>query len=380
MDARLPAPLRPGDTIAITAPSSGVPTALWPRLDAAIAHLRRRGFEVLEGVCLRDREGTHVSASREARADELMALLVDPDVAAVVPPWGGETGIDVLPWLDLDLLAECEPCWYVGFSDTTTTMLPLTLRAGWATLHGMNLMDTPFAPAPGLLHWLDVAMSEGGDLTQTAATHRRASGWDDYVADPGVDAMTLTEPTRWSLLAGDAASFAGPLIGGCLEVLSPLAGTPFGDVPTWAADQTEPPVVLLETAEGNAFETARLLHGLRLAGWFDRCAGVLIGRTPAPDAETLTQHDAVRDALGDLDVPVVLDVDFGHQQPMMPLVLGARTQVEVGSRTQRIMQDLTRGSGMDLARARSGASEVDELDPTRETEAPRVDFTSDDFG
>ncbi|MDN5717420.1 MAG: LD-carboxypeptidase [Janibacter sp.] len=342
MDARLPAPLRPGDTIAVTAPSSGVAPALWPRLDAAIAHLRRRGFEVLEGVCLRDDANHHVSASREARADELMALLVDPDIAAVVPPWGGETGIDVLPYLDFELLAECEPCWYVGFSDITTTMLPLTLRTGWATLHGSNLMDTPYTPAPGLLHWLDVAMSDGGELTQTAATHKRAMGWDDYAADPEIDTMTLTEPTQWSLLHGDSASFAGPLVGGCLEVLSPLAGTPFADVWAWAQVQDEAPVLLLETAEGNAFETARLLHGLRLAGWFERCAGVLIGRTPGPDTESLTQHEAVRDALGGLDVPVVLDVDFGHQQPMMPLVLGVSTRVEVGPDGQRITQDLRR--------------------------------------
>lgn len=342
MDARLPAPLRPGDTIAVTAPSSGVSQALWPRLDAAIAYLRRRGFEVLEGVCLRDDADHHVSASREARADELMALLVDPDIAAVVPPWGGETGIDVLRYLDFELLAECEPCWYVGFSDITTTMLPLTLSSGWATIHGQNLMDTPYAPAPGLLHWLDVAMSEGGELTQTAATHKRAEGWDDYVADPQVDELTLTEATRWSLLEGEVASFAGPLVGGCIEVLSPLVGTPFADVPAWAAEQSQPPIVLLEAAEGNAFEIARDLHGLRLAGWFDRCAGVLVGRTPAPDASTLTQHEAVRDALGDLDVPVVLDVDFGHQQPMMPLVLGAPARVDLGPDDQRITQDLGR--------------------------------------
>lgn len=341
MDARLPAPLRPGDTIAVTAPSAGVPAALQPRLDVAIADLRRRGFEVLEGVCLRDDTETHVSASREARADELMALLVDPDVAAVIPPWGGETGIDVLPYLDFDLLAECEPCWYVGFSDATTTMLPLTLRSGWATLHGMNLMDSPYAPAPGHLHWLDVATSEGG-LTQAAATHRRADGWDDYVGDPGVDEMALTEPTQWSLLEGGSASFAGPLIGGCIEVLSPLAGTPFGDVPTWAREQDEAPIVLLEAAEGNAFEVSRCLHGMRLAGWFDRCAGVLIGRTSAPDADTLTQHEAVCDALGGLDVPVVLDVDFGHQQPMMPLVLGALAQVEFGPQARRVTQTLPR--------------------------------------
>lgn len=341
MNARLPAPLRPGDTIAVTAPSSGVAPALWPRLDVAIAGLRRRGFEVVEGVCLRDRDDHHVSASKEARADELMALLVDPDVAAVVPPWGGETGIDLLPLMDFELLAECDPCWYVGFSDTTTTMLPLTLRSGWATLHGTNLMDTPYAPPAGLLHWLDVATSEGGELTQSAATHRRAPGWDDYVADPEVDEMTLTEPTWWSSLSGEPESFTGPLVGGCIEVLSPLAGTPFADVPTWAQQQSRPPIVLLEAAEGDAFEIARALHGFRLAGWFDRCAGVLIGRTPAPDGSTLTQHEAVRDALGDLDAPVVLDVDFGHQQPMMPLVLGMDAHVEVGDQ-QRISQDLTR--------------------------------------
>ncbi len=103
MDARLPAPLRPGDTIAVTAPSSGVGPELHRRLDVGISHLRRRGFEVLEGVCLRDDAGHHVSASKEARAAELMAFLVDPDIAAVVPPWGGETGIDLLSLLDFDL-------------------------------------------------------------------------------------------------------------------------------------------------------------------------------------------------------------------------------------------------------------------------------------
>ena len=187
MDARLPAPLRPGDTIAVTAPSSGVPPTLQPRLDLAIAGLRRRGFEVVEGVCLRDVAPTHVSASREARADELMALLVDPDVHAVIPPWGGETGIDVLPLLDLDLLAQCDPTWYVGFSDTTTTMLPLTLRAGWATLHGSNLMDTPYDLPRGTAHWLDVVARERGEeFVQQDPGVRRRGGWDDWSRLPAV--------------------------------------------------------------------------------------------------------------------------------------------------------------------------------------------------
>ena len=68
----------------------------------------------------------------------------------MVPPWGGELAIDLLDQLDWDRLAAAEPTWLVGWSDLTTVMLPLTLRLGWATLHGWNLMDTPFAAPEGL--------------------------------------------------------------------------------------------------------------------------------------------------------------------------------------------------------------------------------------
>ena len=43
---RFPAPLRPGDLIAITAPSSGVTGAALTRLDLALDHLRGLGFRV----------------------------------------------------------------------------------------------------------------------------------------------------------------------------------------------------------------------------------------------------------------------------------------------------------------------------------------------
>lgn len=340
---RFPRPLVPGDRIGVTAPSSGVRPEHRARLDHACQMLRARGHDVVVGRCID--APTHTSASRQARADELMSMLVDPDIAAVVPPWGGETGIDLLPLLDLDLLAACDPCWYVGFSDTTTTMLPLTLRAGWATLHGWNLMDTPYAAAPGQLHWLDVASAPtGSTVTQRAATHRRGHGWDDYEHDPGVATMTLDVPTRWQVLGGDrAVSVTGRLIGGCLEVLSPLAGTAYGDVPGFVRDAgADGAVVYLENAQSDPFTVARLLHGLSLAGWFADVAAVLIGRTPAPGVDGWSQHDAVADALGDLDVPVVLDVDFGHQQPFLSFVNGALATVTLDGDTQTITQRLAR--------------------------------------
>jgi muramoyltetrapeptide carboxypeptidase LdcA involved in peptidoglycan recycling len=54
----------------------------------------------------------------------------------------------------------------------------------------------------------------------------------------------------------------------------------------------------------------------------------------------VTQLDAVRSALGDLDVPVVLDVGCGHVPPHLSLVNGAMAEVVVDRDVQRITQTL----------------------------------------
>ena len=68
---------------------------------------------------------------------------------------------------------------------------------------------------------------------------------------------------------------------------------------------------------------------MRLAGWFDRAAAVLVGRTNAPDHPDLTQREAVLDALGRLDLPIVWDLEIGHVPPHLPLVNGALARVVV---------------------------------------------------
>jgi muramoyltetrapeptide carboxypeptidase len=323
---RFPRALAPGDRIAVTSPSSGVGDELRPRIEVALRLLREAGFDVVVGDCMAD--DLVVSAPKEQRAAELTAFLTDPLVKAVVPPWGGETAIDLLDQLDWDALAAIEPTWLVGWSDMVTVLLPLTLRLGWATLHGWTLADTPYAAPDGLLHWLDLAAASG-EVTQTSPGRTR-DGWDDYVAHPGVRRMTLDRPTRWSVLGGGDAEVSGRLVGGCLEVVSPLAGTPYGDVPAYGrAHADDGLVVYLEVCEHGAYDVARALHGLRLAGWFDHASGVLLGRSAGPDSEKMTQHQAVADALGMLDVPVVLDADIGHTQPFLPLVNGALARVTV---------------------------------------------------
>lgn len=328
MSVRFPAPLRPGDVVGVTAPSSGVRPHEQARFDFCLQDLRDHGFEVRVGACVGGGDGV-VSAPAPERAAELTAMLLDPQVRAVVPPWGGELAIDLLGLLDLDALAAAEPTWLVGYSDTTTLMLPLTVVAGLATVHASGLMETPYAAPPPLLHWLDVVTAAPGSTLVQAASAQFQGAWPDLREHPHGTAWALSEPTAWQRLGSEEPFRAtGRLVGGCLETVSLLAGSRYGDVPGFArACAPEGLVVHLEVAESSALTACRLLHALRLAGWFDAATCVLLGRTSGPDSGGFSQRDAVRSALGDLDVPVLLDVDLGHVPPQLALVDGALATV-----------------------------------------------------
>ena len=338
---RYPQPLQPGDVIGVTAPSSGVATELRPRLEFCVDHLRRLGYDVEVGACL---DGSGVTSAPAAeRAAELTAMLTDARVRAIVPPWGGELAIDLLPLLDFDAIAATEPTWLVGYSDISTLMLPLTLRTGIATVHAANLMDTPMRLPSTLRSWLDVVAATPGATFTQAATGWHQDTWPDIRATPDVREMALTVPGHWKQLGDSqpAVAASGRLVGGCLETMSTLPGTPYGDVPGFARRRApEGLLVYLEVAESNAVTAARMLHHLRLAGWFDAANAVLLGRTRGPDSPGFTQLDALRDALGGLPVPVLFDLDLGHVPPQLALVNGALATVELDGTTGRLTQHM----------------------------------------
>jgi muramoyltetrapeptide carboxypeptidase LdcA involved in peptidoglycan recycling len=335
VELRFPAPLRPGARIAVTSPSSGVAGAETVRIDFAIAWLRRRGYDVVVGRCMDG--STHVSAPREQRAAELTAMLTDPSIRAVVPPWGGVTAIDLVDLLDYDAIAAADPSWVIGYSDSSTWMLPLTLRTGLATLHGDNLADTPYAAPAGLTHWLDLAAATGPVTQRDSGV---VADWWRFEEDPSATSWKQVGPGSWTLRGADRLDVTGRLVGGCTETIGVLAGTPYGDVAAFGREHG-PIVVYLEASDDEAFTICRHVHGMRLAGWFDDAVAVLVGRTRAPDSEGgFTQADAVLDGLAGLRVPVVLDLEIGHVPPHLPLVNGALARVVVDGARREITQEL----------------------------------------
>jgi muramoyltetrapeptide carboxypeptidase len=323
----------------VPAPSMGVPEELHERLRAAVASLSDRGLD----VHIRDHAtiGGLVPASAADRVMDLHDSFRSGD--AVLPPWGGELAVELLDGIDWAALADAQT-WFVGWSDISTLLLPLTTLTGLATLHGANLMDEPWELPTEFHRWSDVAgLSAGSSFEQHSAPRRRSRPWAAWSAEPLDRDRAYEIPTRWRALDGRSdITISGRLIGGCLETVSLLAGTPYGDVPRFAREHApEGTLVYLEAAGSDSVTVLRMLRSLRLAGWFDDAKGVLIGRTTGPGTPELSQEDAVRRALGDLDLPVILDFDTGHQPPQMPLVNGALADVALVNGQGSITQQLT---------------------------------------
>ena len=323
-----PLPLQRGDTIGITAPSAGVGPELEARLQFCLSFLRQMGFHVYEGECLR--EGGIVSAPAAKRADELMSMLQNDTVQAILPPWGGELLIDLLPLLDFAALARAKPKWIIGYSDLTTLMLPYTLLTHNATVHGSNLLETPNRMGMGgLAHWHDaLTLPIGASFTQRPATHYQAN-FVDWRVYPEATTWQCSEPVEWKCLHQEnnphnSVEVSGRLIGGCLDVISALPASLYGDVPRFVRECAPEGLLLyLENVDGNTAQFCRMLHCIRLAGWCASANAILVGRSAGPQLREFTVRDCLLDALGDLPIPVIYDMDIGHVPPQLILINGA---------------------------------------------------------
>jgi muramoyltetrapeptide carboxypeptidase LdcA involved in peptidoglycan recycling len=345
---KYPRLLKKGDTIGICAPSSGVGgEPLSKRLDNAILNIKALGYNVIETASVRSNDKC-VSTDSVTRVSEFMNLYENPDVAAIIPPWGGEFGMDMLPCLDFEKLAVLPAKWVCGYSDTTTLMFPLTVISGIATVHGSNSMNMGYAR----IHATDL---RAFDVMSRNETEQRSwNTWGDFAnwdvpessSDLTREAYTLDKPSVWKSLQSDSsATFSGRMIGGCLDVMSILAGTRFAPVETFIDKYKNDSFVwALESAEMSAANIYRAFWKMRECGWFRYCNGIIFGRPDGyKDTQDFTLTDALRQGLGSLNVPIIYDADIGHIPPQMQIVNGAMGVIEFADGQATVRQTLRSG-------------------------------------
>lgn len=336
---RFPEALKIGDTIGITAPSSGVIGIFLKKLDNAIIQLRQLGFECIETQSVRNSYKL-TSASSKQRAEEFMSLYLNEKVKAIIPPRGGEFLMDMLPYLDYDALKTLRPKWIMGFSDVSTLLLILTTKCDIATVHGPNLMDFGSSPiGQSVLNALEILQSRN-NIEQKSFKLYQKNCPDlerDYKAP-----YQLTEKVEWKLLNdGNQCTFKGRLIGGCLDTICKLIGTPY-EIVTDFVDKYKADGLIwfLESCEMKSTDIYRTLWQMKMNGWFNHCTGIIYGRPDGySDVRDFNFTDSLKYPLEDLNIPIIYNADIGHLPPQLTFVNGAHAIVDYHDGAGSIIQD-----------------------------------------
>ncbi|MBM7494875.1 muramoyltetrapeptide carboxypeptidase [Micromonospora luteifusca] len=295
---RAPA-LAPGDRVRVVSPGS---TPDPTNMARGIEILRSWGLEVELGRHVFTRYGYLAGTDAERLAD-LNAALTDPGIRAVFAARGGYGTQRIVDQIDVSVLRR-DPRVVVGFSDITS-------------IHGKLWRDTGLVTFYGpMVNWSD-------DRTgpESAEALRRAVMTTAPVTiarDPAETAAPVLVPGRAS----------GPLLGGCLTLISTSLGAE--DAPKF-----DGAILFFEDVDEAPYSIDMMLTELRRVGVLSRVAGVVIGQITNSVGEP-GEWDAaavLKDRLYDLGVPVLGGLRLGHGDGQLTVPLGARAAIDAAAGT-----------------------------------------------
>ncbi len=312
-------------TIGIPAPSNGVHLEGKLMAEFAKAKLEHMGHTLMVSPNRFHTEGI-VSANSQERAQEFLTLWQHPKTELLLALTGGEFEVELLPFLPLEQLAKT-PKWFQGFSDNTALCFTLTVTQNVATLYHYNLRNFGYKQWHKS-HQQSVQFWQGLQTTFTSFSHYEPPNENPPLCVP--NKMHCTQTTKHTQEnASENFSLTGRMLGGCLDILVCLCGTPYDQVKQFNKRYESDGVLwYFETCELNPAETKRALWQLKNAGWFENANGFLFGMPLNNDAyKGLTFQEACLDVLSPLLKPILFGCNIGHIKPTVPVVNGSLATV-----------------------------------------------------
>lgn len=313
------------DFIGITATSSG---SVEPRdihkLENAYNNFKMLGYQhFIETPNVRT-DDKFVSSDGETRAKEFMDLWKNKNVKWIISASGGEFLMEMLPYIDRDVIKNNTPKWVQGYSDTSLLLYYLTTNYNIATVHaynfktyGMRELDARLLKTIEILESQNISIQENCELYE----ENKQDGGDGMELEP----FHLTGKVKYKHLYNKKEDIlSGRLIGGCIDVLRYLLGTKLDHTVNFCSQFQEGMLWYLENCELSVPDLYRALWQMKQAGWFQNTNGFLIGRTSSKEKVGDFEYlDALHKAFDDLQVPVIYDVDIGHVAPQWTMINGA---------------------------------------------------------
>lgn len=302
---RIPPALQKGDCIGIVAPARRVARA---RLDELAAPVAAAGYRVkiVDGAL-----NSHCqwAGTDEERAATLHAAFADPQIKAIICARGGYGSYRILPHLDFDLIA-ANPKIFIGYSDITALLLAIEKRTGLVCFHG-----------PMLVSFAGQDMADANLATLLMSISAATAQEYDMAADGA------------SVLQHGVAE--GRLVGGNLELISRLMGTP--DAPDF-----DHAILFIEDIDEELYRLDRALNQLFRAGKLDKIRGLIAGEfvdihdTVGEGGFGMDAGQVIAQYVPDTHVPVVLNAPCGHGARLLTFPVGIQAKLEAGDNAARL--------------------------------------------
>jgi muramoyltetrapeptide carboxypeptidase LdcA involved in peptidoglycan recycling len=301
--------IKKGDTIGICAPSAGIGRDLDSYI-RSIKKFEEAGFRIKETKSVRN--NAEPSADGKTRGEEFNSLMKDKEVKMIIAAAGGSFNYEMMPYIDEKLIQE-NPKWVMGFSDPTFLTYYITCKFDIASYYGKNALFLDFP----IKHR---TTSDALALIQGEPVIQRSYEYFEKERDYESEGCNLDTPVYWELYHAKEINCKGRVIGGCVDVIANMIGTPY-DATKDFINRYEDIIWYFDVFSYDAIELYLLMLQMKHCGYFRNTKAVIFGRVLLKGG---SEDEAYVELLKKcFDIPFLMNVDIGHVRPTMTLINGA---------------------------------------------------------
>ncbi|MEH6534809.1 MAG: LD-carboxypeptidase [Psychroserpens sp.] len=287
--------LKAGDTVAIVAPS-GILKNRNDEVNQAITLLKSWGLHAVIGKHVFSK-ADHFAGTDAERCEDFQKALDDPTISAIWCARGGYGTVRILDKLDYTKFKK-HPKWLIGYSDITALHNQVH-NEGFQSIHALMCVSLP---------------KDISEIKETLETFKSTIFGNpvNYI----LDGSTYNR-------VGEAS---GPLVGGNLTILHTMLGSK-------TSIDTSGKILFIEEIGEYKYHIDRMLQSMKRAGYFDNCAGILVGDMSKMRKNTTPWGTSVEqlilDALAEYDFPIAFGMPAGHEKDNRALILGHTIALKV---------------------------------------------------
>ncbi|MBK7980426.1 MAG: LD-carboxypeptidase [Ignavibacteriae bacterium] len=298
-----------GNTIGLISPASYISDS---QLNEAISNFQNLGFNVKYNPAIKDKYG-YLAGSDSARAEDFNEMITDKDIDAIVAVRGGYGCARMLPFIDYELIKK-NPKIIIGYSDITSLLYAIYEKTGLVCFHGP--VGTSTFNDYSIQHLQNI-------LLEPRENYKMKNSYTDenqiVVINEGIG--------------------EGELVGGNLSIVVSMIGTEY-DI------DTKGKIIFLEEVGEEPYRIDRMLTQMKQSGKFDNCAGIALGvfkncdiKKEDPEFEnSLSLVQIFNDILGDLKVPVIYNLSFGHIENKFTLPFGINARLDTKDKSLTLLE------------------------------------------